>query len=90
MGAIECAAIKIVAERRASQLLKEMAQKGERRRRNNGKLDSDIVSLSDLGITRKQSSRWQLMANVPRVRACSGLGTCSITPKRDGATNIRR
>ena len=63
----KCAEIKIRAERRAGEILKE-------REKNPGTrmLGSDIVSppeeietLSDIGISRKQSSRFQAIARIP-------------------------
>jgi hypothetical protein len=57
------------AERRAGEMLIEMAEKGER---DNGKGNRNAVlksqagtpKLADLGITRSQSSRWQLLAKL--------------------------
>lgn len=56
-----CAEIKIRAECRAGELLKETIPHGGGRPKN-----SDTMSpLSDIGISRKQSSRWQAMASIP-------------------------
>lgn len=62
------AEVKIRAERRAGELLKQMADAGERSGGRGGdRKSSDAVSLdslSDIGVTRKQSSRWQREASV--------------------------
>jgi N6-adenosine-specific RNA methylase IME4 len=65
------AEIKIRAERRAGELLKEMDKHPAGRPPKEGKI-SDIVSpiptpptLSELGISNKQSSRWQALAGIP-------------------------
>ena len=60
--------IRLCAERRAGEILAEMAEKGER---DNGKgrnpcLKSQAATpkLADLGITKSQSSRWQRLAEL--------------------------
>ena len=64
-----CAEIKIRAERKAGQLLDEIVpHKGGRpAEKNNDTMSSFPVSprLSDLGISPKQSSRWQQAASIP-------------------------
>lgn len=59
-----CVEIKIRAERRAGQMLAEMEMQkpGEYQRSHTATV---APSLSDLGITKTQSSRWQQMATVP-------------------------
>lgn len=57
----QCAEIKIRAERKAGELLKKIIKHSGGRPKKN----SDTVSpLSDIGITKKQSSRWQQEASV--------------------------
>ena len=59
----QCVEIKIRAERKAGILLKEMKEKGERPAGR--KKESHDVTLSYIGISNKQSSRWQAEASVP-------------------------
>jgi N6-adenosine-specific RNA methylase IME4 len=62
------------AERRAGELLIEMSERGERHRRggtgaHRGKrkshLATSVPKLSDLGVSKTQSSRWQALARIP-------------------------
>jgi N6-adenosine-specific RNA methylase IME4 len=53
------------AERRAGEILREMAKTGERAVRKNMKSQPATSKLSDLGITKTQSSRWQAAAALP-------------------------
>jgi hypothetical protein len=57
--------IRLRAERRAGELLKEMAQAGERAVRKNMKSQPATSKLSDLNINKSQSSRWQKLADIP-------------------------
>lgn len=65
----DVAEIKIRAERRAGELLREMADNGERVTQSEGynRMASNNTTpiLSDLGITRDQSSNWQRIAAIP-------------------------
>jgi hypothetical protein len=60
--------IRLRAERKAGELLAEMAERGERQgggrptKRSRG---ATVSTLSDLGITKDQSSRWQKLAGLP-------------------------
>jgi hypothetical protein len=56
--------IRLRAERRAGELLKDMAQTGERAVRKNMKSQPATSKLSDLNINKSQSSRWQKLANI--------------------------
>ena len=59
-----CAEIKIRAERRAGEILKETElNKGGRPSKNRS---SDSTSLSDIGINKDQSSTWQRIADIPK------------------------
>jgi hypothetical protein len=68
----DIAEIKLRAERRAGELLAEMGENEQRQRRGGdrkSKLHDETLieppTLSDLGITKSQSSRWQQEAKVP-------------------------
>jgi N6-adenosine-specific RNA methylase IME4 len=54
--------IRMRAERRAGELLIEMAERDERPRGR--KKESHVATLSDLGVTKTQSSRWQALAGL--------------------------
>lgn len=60
-----------IAERRAGQLLREMAERGERDD-GKGNRNPDLKSrdatpkLADLGVTKTQSSRWQRLAEIDK------------------------
>jgi hypothetical protein len=57
--------IRLRAERRAGELLKDMAQAGERAVRKNMKSQPATSKLSDLNINKTQSARWQKLADIP-------------------------
>ena len=54
--------IRMRAERRAGELLRDMAERGERAVRKNMKSQPATSKLSDLGINKTESSRWQRLA----------------------------
>jgi N6-adenosine-specific RNA methylase IME4 len=56
--------IRMRAERRAGELLIEMAKRGERAIRKNMKSQAATSKLSDLGVTKSESSRWQALARI--------------------------
>jgi N6-adenosine-specific RNA methylase IME4 len=58
--------IRLRAEIRAGELLAEMAKRGERAVRKNMKSQPATSKLSDLGVTKTQSSRWQRLASLPK------------------------
>jgi N6-adenosine-specific RNA methylase IME4 len=61
--------IRMRAERKAGELLIEMSDRGERARqgegRGKGRKLQPLPKLSDLGISKTQSSRWQAIARIP-------------------------
>jgi hypothetical protein len=57
--------IRIVAERRAGELLLEMKERGERAEVGRPQKTSNTTTISALGISKDQSSRWQQLALVP-------------------------
>jgi hypothetical protein len=57
--------IRLRAERRAGELLRDMADRGERAVRKNMKSQPATSKLSDLDINKSQSSRWQKLAETP-------------------------
>lgn len=58
------AEIKLRAERKAGEMLADMEKnKGGRPSKKNQ--SHDVTSLADIGVSRKQSSRWQQIAKVP-------------------------
>src|SRR5262245_61797897 len=70
----DIAEIKLRAERRAGEMLREGADTGDRRTRNDGasrKVSQAVTpsepapSLEEIGISRMQSSRWQSIASIP-------------------------
>jgi len=66
--------IRLHAEVRAGELLITMAKGGERAKskdtlsRGNTKLPRELPKLSDLGVSKIQSSRWQALARLPRAK----------------------
>jgi hypothetical protein len=58
--------IRLRAERKAGQLLTEMAKRGERLA---SAKCNDVLHLQDLGISRMQSSRWQKLGAMDTSRA---------------------
>jgi hypothetical protein len=57
--------IKIRAERRTGELLRELAKSGQRRGRGQMSPGDDISKLKDFGISRDQSADWQHLAEIP-------------------------
>lgn len=61
-----CAEIKVRAERKAGELLKETVRnRGTRLSGNIMQPPDESPTLDDLGISKIQSSRWQLVASIP-------------------------
>lgn len=64
-----CAEIKMRAERRAGEILREMKANGQRHP-GGRQIEShdDTQTLEDMGISKTQSSRWQKLASIPERR----------------------
>jgi hypothetical protein len=63
--------IRLRAERKAGKLLKEMekAKRGpDKKSGQRSQRGTSDQTLADLGVTRKQSSQWQKLADVPAAR----------------------
>lgn len=60
----EAAEIKILAERTAGAILKAMRESGERTD-GRGVTRGNSATLNDLGVSKKESSRWQQLADLP-------------------------
>jgi hypothetical protein len=72
--------IRLRAERRAGQLLREMKESGERTGKGQPKVMSSAATLKDLGIIRDQSSKWQRLTDMPKAdfeAALTGNGKVS-------------
>lgn len=74
------AEIKLRAERKAGEMLAAMEKIGHRPEKGNTMLPfSD--QLDDLGISKMQSSRWQLEAKLPEERYCEIVSQCNASGK---------
>jgi hypothetical protein len=60
----EATVVKVEAQAKAGDVLREMAETGERAQPKDGGPSNKPV-LGDLGITRNESSRWQMVAAIP-------------------------
>ncbi len=63
-AANDAAAVRIEAQAKAGELLRQMAERGERKARGDS-MSQAVTSLGDLGIGRMEASRWQHVADVP-------------------------
>ena len=62
----DCAEIKLLAERKAGEMLRDMEMnKGTRLGGNIVQPPGDEPTLSEIGVSKSQSSRWQAVASVP-------------------------
>lgn len=65
-AANDAAAVRIEAQAKAGEMLREMAQRGERAKGGEaGRRESQPVTLDGLGVSKMESSRWQQVAAVP-------------------------
>ncbi|CAN2532555.1 hypothetical+protein [Methylocapsa aurea] len=79
--------IKLRAERRGGELLRDMAESGERvadgRPKRSG--DTTVSTLKDIGVTKDQSSRWQKLADM---RPEDFEAKCAATSKEIGQSLV--
>jgi hypothetical protein len=86
----QAAEIRIRAERKTGELLKQTKQNGERQDRSQPKklnvASSDIKpqTLVDLGISRDQSSDWQKLAEIPKEKFEEALANPYVMPSTAG------
>ena len=66
--------IKVRAERKAGEMLAEAKKNGERANRGKPAKMSNDATLSDIGISRDQSSRWQKLAGISEQQNRMGNG----------------
>jgi hypothetical protein len=88
----KAAEIRIRAERRAGQLLKETKQNGQRKGRGGKETQmsrSTTIGLPDLGITRDQSSQWQRLAEIPEREFEEEIKKSGGPPCTEGILNAR-
>jgi hypothetical protein len=63
-AANDAASVRIEAQAKAGELLREMAESGMRKSRGDA-ISQPVTSLSDLGVGRMEATRWQRVAEVP-------------------------
>ena len=80
--------IRMRAERRAGELLRDMAERGERAIRKNMKSQPATSKLSDLGINKTESSRWQKLAALDRDPSRPRLGLRASEPMTASRTDF--
>jgi hypothetical protein len=93
------AEIKLRAERKAGELLKEMEHSGERLTKDSGRPEkvsspmthiSQPKTLADLGIARNDSSKWQKLAEIPEETFERKIVELKQNPERVTTTGIVR
>ena len=77
--------IRLRAERKAGQLLKQMQKaKAGRPTKNRSKRSTDFPTLAELGVTKDQSSQWQKLADVPDKQFAAALADRTAKPTTNG------
>ncbi len=71
--------IKVRAERKAGEMLRESAERGERHQQGRVVSDEKPTTLGDLGITANQSSRWQQLASMSEEHFEAAVATAKDT-----------
>ena len=82
--------VRIRAEIRAGELLKEMAENGERATKGKPAADSKSVTLKGLGISETQSVRWQALAEVPKEQIEAALADPLKRPSTSGLISLNK
>jgi hypothetical protein len=72
---------------RAGEVLAEMKARGARRRKGQPKIKLQAATLSDLGVSKTQSSRWQKLAALPRPAQERKIDRANeqVRPRRSGS-----
>jgi hypothetical protein len=81
------AEVKLRAERRAGMLLSQLMLRGGDRR---SKSRHNRLKLDDLGISRNQSTRWQIQAKVPESIFCNYVRDTCVAGKELTSANLMR
>jgi len=88
----QCAEIKLRAERRAGELLKEQArepgQTDKTIRSHGATISAAMPKLEDIGINKSQSSRWQQIADVPEDKFNAHICKVSYLARNAGIHNF--
>ena len=71
--------IKVRAERRRGELLRDSATRGERSTGGKPSNDATVTTLADIGLTRDQSSRYQQLAAMPFILKASAHSRSACT-----------
>ena len=87
---IDLCRIRLRAERKAGELLKQMGEAGERDPGGRGRIESrPATQLRDLGVSRDQSSDWQQLAAIPEAEFEAALAARPEN-RRDFPTTAKR
>jgi len=95
----KCGQIRLRAERRAGELLKEMKQNGQRQKAGDNagahrgsprRSSNGATTLRDLGLTCDQSSKWQQLADIPEKEFETELAKPGPKPTTEGMVAGRK
>lgn len=83
--------VQLLAERKAGEMLAEMPKVPPVEYRHKGPQEEPLPpTLDDMGITKKESSRWQKMADIPELQFRSSLETVKEKGEKLTATGLLR
>ncbi len=88
----KAAEVRIRAERKAGELLRDMKQNGQRHKQGGdrkSKSGSATLKVAELGVTRDQSSKWQQLAAIPAEEFEAELSKPGPAPSTEGLINSR-